>query len=337
VGNKGTHTFIADNPAYNINNQTVVGYNPNCTGSNPTPNLPGQPGVNGQPDSAGCQGGQFVPQYRRHPLYSTFGWTQGLDFLGNNADTNYNSLQVTAEKRFSGGLQFQSSYTFQHANNYEPTYFNIDRKVNYGPSNDYRNHVFILTELYDLPFGRGRKFGGNMSRAADFVVGGWRLISSWNVSSGLPFTPGLNSCSPSSDIGGPACRPDKVGSIKDGARSGDPRAGGYWFETTGGVGLSAAGQAAGPWAQPALDTFGNIGRNSFRGPKFFNIDASLFKDIPITERVKAELQFQFFNVLNHVNFDLPNGCVDCGNGASISNIAYGSTMRQLTFGAKINF
>jgi Carboxypeptidase regulatory-like domain/TonB dependent receptor-like, beta-barrel len=317
VGNKGTHTFIADNPAYNINNQTVVGYDPNCTA------LP-------------CANGA-LPQNLRKPFYSLYGWTQGMDFLGNNADTNYNSLQVTAEKRFSGGLQFQSSYTFQHANNYEPTYFNIDRKVNYGPSNDYRNHVFILTELYDLPFGRGKKFAGNVSRAAEYLVGGWKLVSSWNFSGGLPFTPGLNSCSPSSDIGGPACRPDKVGSVKDGARSGNPRAGGYWFETTDGVGLSTAGQTAGPWGQPALDTFGNVGRNSYRGPKFFNIDASLFKTIPITETVRAELQFQFFNVLNHVNFDLPNSCVDCGNGASISNIAYGSTMRQVTFGAKVTF
>ena len=337
VGNKGTHTFIADNPAYNINNQTVVGYNPNCTGSNPTPNLPGQPGANGQPDSAGCQGGQFVPQYRRHPLYKTYGWTQGLDFLGNNANTNYNSLQITAEKRFSGGLQFQSSYTFQHANNYEPTYFNIDPRVNYGPSNDYRNHVFIFTELYDLPFGRGKKFAGNVSRAANLLVGGWQLNSSWNISSGLPFTPGLNSCSPSSDIGGPACRPDKVSSVKNGSRSGDPRSAGYWFQTTGGVGLATAGQTAGPWGQPSLDTFGNVGRNSFRGPKFFNVDASLFKVFSVTERVKAELQFQFFNIFNHVNFDLPNSCVDCGNGASINGIAYGSTMRQLTYGAKITF
>ena len=315
VGNKGTHTFIGDNPAYNINNPTVVGYNPGCTA------LP-------------CPPGQ-LPNTQRKPFFSRYGWTQGLDFLGNNANNKYNSLQVTVDKRFSSGLLFQSSYTFQHANNYDPTYFNIDPKVNYGPSSDYRDNVFIFTEVYQLPFGRGKKFAGGLSRAADALIGGWSINSSTNFSSGLPFTPSLSGCGPSSDTG--PCRPDKVGSIKDGARSGDPTVANYWFQTTGGVVLSAAGETAGPWGQPALDTFGNIGRNRLRGPKLFNTDLSLFKDFTITERTKAQLQFQFFNVFNHRNLDLPNGCVDCSSGGSISNIAYGTTMRELTFGAKISF
>jgi len=150
VGNKGTHTFIGDNPAYNINNPTVVGY---ATG---------------------------VPKNNRRPFYGLYGWTQDLDFLGNNANNKYNSLQVTVDKRFTGGLSLQSSYTFQHANNYDPTYFNIDPKVNYGASSDYRNHVFIFTEVYQLPFGRGKKFAGGVGRAADLLIGGWSINSSTN-------------------------------------------------------------------------------------------------------------------------------------------------------------
>ena len=307
VGNKGTHTFMADNPAYNINNPTVVGYAPS--------------------------GG--IPQNLRKPFYSRYGWTQGLDFLGNNADTNYNALQVSAEKRFTSGLSFNSSYTFQHANNHDPTYFNIDPKVMYGPSNDYRNQVFIFSEVYELPFGRGKKFASGVGRAADLIVGGWELSSSTNFSSGLPFSPSLSSCGPSSDTG--PCRPNLVGSVKDGPRSGNREAGGYWFQTTGGVPLSTAGQTIGPWGQPALDTFGNVGRNRLRGPKLFNTDLSLFKNFSITERAKAQFQFQFFNVFNHVNLDLPSSCVDCGNGGQITNIAYGTTMRQMTFGLKLSF
>ena len=323
VGNKGTHTFIGDNPAYNINNPTVVGYQP----------------------------GGGIPQNLRKPFYSLYGWTQSLDFLGNNANNKYNSLQATVDKKFASGFQFQSSYTFQHATNYDPNYFNIDPKVNYGPSSDYRNHVFIFTEVYELPFGRGKKYAGDMGRAADFLIGGWKLNSSLNFSSGLPFTPSIGSCGDQSDTG--PCRPNKIGSVKDGPRSGDPRAGGYWFQTTGGVSLSSAPGAlpgdpgtvclggaaitAGPWGQPGCDSFGNVGRNTLRGPKFFNLDASLFKDFSITESVKAQLQFQFFNIFNHVNFDLPNGSVDSGSGGSITNIAYGSTQRQFTIGAKISF
>jgi outer membrane receptor protein involved in Fe transport len=307
VGNKGTHTFVGDNPDHNPNGATVVGYNPN--------------------------GG--IPQVQRRPFYSKYGWTQDLSYFGQDADSKYNSLQATVEKRFAGGLTFNSSYTFQHAFNYSQDYFNIDRRVGYGPSNDYRNHVFILTEVYQLPFGRGKRWGSNFNRAADLLIGGWSINSATNFSSGLPFTPTLSSCGPSSDVN--PCRPNVSGSVNDGTRSGTPTAAGYWFQTTGGVQLKTAGATVGPWSQPTLDTFGNVGRNNFRGPKFFNTDLALFKDFGITERAKAQFQFQFFNVFNHVNLDLPAACVDCSNGGSITSIAYGSQMRALQFGLKLNF
>jgi len=264
-----------------------------------------------------------------------YGWTQGIGFFGNDADTHYNSFQATADKRFTNGLQFQASYTFQHATNYDGSYFDIDRKVSYGPQPNYRNQVLIFTETYSLPFGKGKKFLGGISRGADLLIGGWAITSATNFSSGLPFTPSLSDCSPSSDTG--PCRPDRVGSVKNGTRSGDPRVGGYWFENTGGVALDTAGASVGPWAQPALDAFGNVGRNSFRGPKLFNIDASVFKDFVVTEKVKAQLQFQFYNVLNHLNLDLPNTQVDGSSGGAITAKAYGSQMRVLTFGARVTF
>ena len=341
VGNKGTHGFADDGPTYGVNDPTVVGYVKGCgfftdpvTGiTSPT-----------QPDPTTC-GANGLPQNLRRPFYfngpsgtggsGNYGWTQGIGFFGNDADTHYNSLQITADKRFTSGLQFMASYSFQHATNYDGSYFDIDRKVTYGAQPNYRNHVFIFTETYSLPFGKGKKWLGGISRGADFLIGGWAITSATNFSSGLPFTPGLSDCSPSSDTG--PCRPDAVGSVKNGTRSGDPRVGGYWFENTGGVSLGSAGATAGPWAQPALDTFGNVRRNSFHGPKFFNVDASMFKDFIITEKVKAQLQFQFYNVLNHLNLDLPNNQVDASSGGAITAKAYGSQMRVLTFGARVTF
>jgi hypothetical protein len=326
VGNKGSHTFIGDNPAYNPNSQSVAHFFPGCSFL---------AGSFTAPDPATCPNGA-LPQNDRKPFYLKYGWTQGLNYAGNDADSNYESLQATVEKRFSNGLSFQSSYTFQHANNYDNNgYFNIDKKVGYGSSNDYRNQVFILTEVYLLPFGKGKKWGGDMGRAADLLIGGWSLNSATNFSSGLPFNYGLNSCGTTIDNG--PCRPDRVGSIKSGTKSGSPAAGGYWFQTTPGVTLTAPGAASGPWAQPALDAFGNVGRNAGRGPRLFNTDLSLFKDFTITEKAKAQFQFQAFNVFNHTNLDLPNGCVDCGSGGSITNIAYGSQMRAIQLGLKLSF
>jgi hypothetical protein len=210
--------------------------------------------------------------------------------------------------------------------------------------------VFILTEVYQLPFGKGKKWGADAGKALNFIIGGWSLNSATNFSSGLPFNYGVNSCSAEIDNG--PCRPSVSGVAFDGTRSGSPTAGGYWFKTTsvalepsssalpgdpGTVCFGGAPLTGGTWVQPGCDSFGDVGRNTGRGPKLFNIDLALFKNFNITEKTYVQFQFQAFNVLNHVNLDLPNGCVDCGNGGSITNIAYGSQMRALQFGLKLNF
>ena len=343
VGNKGTHTLIGDNPSYNPNNQTVVGYIPGCTYL---------PGSFTQPDPLTC-GPNGQPQNNRKPYYLKYGWTQGMDYAGEDANSEYEALQITVEKRFSQGLSLQSSYTFQHAYNYDPGYFNVCAGCNhfvYGPTNDYRNNVFILTEVYQLPFGKGKKWAADAGRALNMLIGGWSLNTATNWSSGLPFTYGLNSCSAQTDNG--PCRPSSSGVTFDGTRSGSPTAPGYWFRLSpvalepasgakhgdpGTVCFGGAPLAGGTWVQPGCDSFGNVGRNSGRGPKFFNIDLGLFKDFNITERTNLQFQFQAFNVLNHVNLDLPNSCVDCTSGGSITNIAYGSQMRAIQFGLKLNF
>jgi len=322
VGNKGTHTFAGGGPAYGSNEPTVVGYLPN--------------------------GG--ISKNQRRPFYSKYGWTQGIDYFGNDADNHFNSLQATVEKRYANGLSLQSSYTFQHSTNYDSNYYNIDRKIAYGPNDDYRNHMFILTEVYDLPFGKGKKWASDVGRAGDLLIGGWSINSATTFASGLPFTPGLNNCGPEIDVG--PCKPDLLGSVKNGTRSGHPDTPGYWFQTTGGASLAPAAnslptapgnvctggaQITSPWGQPGCDAFGSIGRNALRGPKLFDTDFSLFKTFSFTEKFKTQFQFQAFNVFNHVNLDRPDGCVDCSNGGRITNLAFGSTMRRLQFGLKLNF
>jgi outer membrane receptor protein involved in Fe transport len=319
VGNKGTHT-IGGGPDYPFNNAQLAGYDPSLTGQAAT-------------DANNA----------RKPFYLKYGWTSGFRYFGNDFNNKYNALQLIVEKRFANGLSFNSNYTFQHAvADLDGGTHAYDPAANYGPNDNYRNHVFIFTQVYQLPFGKGKKWAGDVGRMADLLIGGWELNGTTNFSSGLPFTPSLSSCHASSDTG--PCRPDKVGSAKDGTRSGDPNAPGYWFQTTNGVQLTAAGQSDGSWAQPAVDTFGNVGRNSLRGPKYFDTDLSLFKNFTITERVRAQFQFQFYNIFNHVNLGNPDGCVDCvdsntglNTGGKITGIAANSQLRSLTYGFKLNF
>jgi hypothetical protein len=323
VGNKGTHNMYGDDDNYELNQSgTVVGYNPNT------------PGITGPVLPSNCTNPSMLPHLCREPYYLKYGWTQSISYFGNDANSLYSALVATVEKRFAGGLSFQSSYTYQRSSDNETAYFNINHNVYHGPSNDYRDQVWILTEVYELPFGKGKKFLGSPSRVLDAAIGGWKLNSATNFSGGLPFTPGLSTCGPTIDFG--PCMPDKVGTVANGPRSGPPGAAGYWFQLSP-VPLTTAGETGGPWGQPALDTFGNVGRNSFRGPKWFDTDLAMFKDFTVTEKVKAQMQFQFYNIFNHVNLGLPNGCVDCSNGGSITNINWGAQMRAITFGLKFAF
>jgi len=330
VGNKGTHTFAGGGPAYGSNDASTANFFPGCgyLASSFT-----------TPDPATCPNGA-LPHDSRRPFFLLYGWHQNIDYFGNDADNHYNSLQASVEKRFSQGLSFQGSYTFQHSTNYDGSYYNIDRKVAYGPNDDYRNHLIIFTQVYDLPFGKGKKWVSDAGRAEDLLIGGWSINSATTIGSGLPFTPGLSDCGPEIDSG--PCRAELVGSVRNGTRSGDPRASGYWFETAttalnAQVCKGAAPITSGPWSQAGCDSFGNVGRNSFRGPKLFNTDFSVFKSFSITEQVKTQFQFSAYNFFNHVNLDRPNGCVDCSGGGSIGGLAFGSTMRRLQFGLKVNF
>jgi outer membrane receptor protein involved in Fe transport len=317
VGNKGTHT-IGGGPDYPFNKPRLAGYDPALSGA-----------------------AADLNQKLRRPFYSQFGWTQDFRYFGNDFNNKYNALQLIMEKRFASGLSFNANYTWQHAvADDDGGTAGFDKSVNYGPNSNYRNHVFIFTQVYQLPFGTGKRFGSNVGRLGDLLIGGWELNGTTNFSSGLPFTPNLSSCHASSDTG--PCRPDVVSGIKAGRRSGDPNVAGYWYQTTNGVSLSAAGQASGSWAQPGVDTFGNVGRNSMRGPRYFDSDLALFKNFTITERARAQFQFQFYNIFNHVNLANPDGCVDCvsggvNTGGKITGIAANSQLRSLTYGFKLSF
>ena len=283
--------------------------------------------------------------------------SQDINSLAPAARANYNALQTTVEKRFSHGVQLLGNYTWSKAMNYGATYFANDPRVEYGPNDTNRNQLFVLSGMYELPFGRNKMLLGNVNRAMNYVVGGWQLAGTTTWESGLPFTPTYAECGSDQDIdtnsSNPStssdCRPDKavgslplsVGSLSTAGGSPSRR----YFTPVAAFGGN--GSVSGPFARPAFGTFGNIGRNSYRGPSDYFADASLFKNFDITERVKAQFQFQAFNVFNHVPLGVPNAsdarCVDCSDGGVITNVDNAilnsgqPVMRQLQFGAKFTF
>ena len=97
------------------------------------------------------------------------------------------------------------------------------------------------------------------------------------------------------------------------------------------------GPAIGPWQRPGAGQIGNVGRDSFTGPGFFQSDIGLAKVVRITERTALRFRADAINAFNKVNLGIPNTCVDCIGGGSITSLGLGATQRRLQFSLRIEF
>jgi hypothetical protein len=261
------------------------------------------------------------------------------NYFGMDASSNYNALQLKVEKRFSQGLQFVTHYTFSRARFHDNNYYSIDPSVGYGPMNVNRNHVWVTNLLYELPFGKGKKYMGGANTLTDYVIGGWRLTSITNWSGGLPWTPSYKDCGQDEDTS--ICRPNRAsGSFPLGLKR-DSSGFLTWFAPI--PELATNGATGGMFARPAKGTLGNIGLDSFRGPHLFTSNLSLAKNFRITERYKAEFRMDANNIFNHpvmgFNYTQGNLCIDCAgtDAGRITNIENNTSMRLLTFGLRFSF
>lgn len=363
IGNKGTHVFNIGGPSYNPN-EVAVGPGTDlvtCT-------------VLGVCSYAGFKA--FVPSSNRRPYFANgvpaFSYpgyvtptgapltccAVDLTYFGNNSSSNYNGLQLKVEKRFSQGLQFLAHYTYSHANDFDSGYYSINPRLAYGPDQYNRDNVFVISTVYQLPFGKGKKYMSGVSTAMDYLVGGWQLSNTLTWSSGLPWTASIGECGAIADAG--PCRPNKVNG--SGFSVGPRRINGVWYDfvpvpalayptpTVAQNNLDACGFArptSGPFQLPACGSIGNAGFDTYTGPSAFFDDFSLVKSFPIKERVQVQFRFDAYNFFNHpvlgFNSNQGNTCIDCSSGGQITDIEADASpgspngMRQLQFGLRVIF
>ncbi|MBI3894920.1 MAG: TonB-dependent receptor, partial [Acidobacteria bacterium] len=230
-------------------------------------------------------------------------------YTANVGDAWYNGLQLVLKKRFGAGLGFNSSYTF--AKNMGTTGIGLRSAenpsgTNYLPLNSWdiasekglaaidTRHNFRFSFSYELPFGAGQKFAGNLSRLPNALLGGWQINSIISARGGLPATLKLSyNNSNTRPASGIFDRPD----LKPGA-SNNPVLGGpdRYYDVNA-------------FLAPPPDTFGNLGQNTLIGPSLFNLDFSLFKEVGLGETKKVQFRAEFFNLFNHPNFSQPNTTV----------------------------
>jgi len=206
--------------------------------------------------------------------------------MTNGGISNYNSLQATLEKRFSRQLAFVANYTFSKSldNQSVDNQFTLsnpdpfDKNFNYALSDFDTPHNFSFWMLLDLP-----RLTGS-SRLIRAVAGGWEMTGIWSWHSGTPFTVTSGQDRSLSGVG--LDRADLSGYP---AGSGDIN---RYFNTSA-FSLNAPG------------TFGTAPRNLLRNPRYFNVDYSLQKSFAVTERIRAQLRGDFFNLFNNVHFNQP--------------------------------
>lgn len=220
---------------------------------------------------------------------------QNVGFVSGNTSrawSNYNALNLRVERRYSGGITFLSNYTWSKAMGIRGhdnwTVMDIDNiRLNYGPMNDF-THRWVMSYVWDLPFGPGKMFLSDARGVLKHVVGGWQTNGIVNVLSGTA----LSLSSPvNNDLGNRAGnRPDRIG---DGNLPVAERRVERWFDTTA-------------FVNPLVGRYGNAGDGILRGPGLVNFDLSVFKNFNVTESATFQFRGEFFNALNQVNLNNPS-------------------------------
>jgi len=269
----------------------------------------------------------------REPI-PTFGPITWVDPAGDN---DYNGLSVRVEHRFARGLYFLNSFTWGKAlgdseqaleyfsGYYEANPQNIhDLAAERGPSSFDVKLNNVSSVVYELPFGKGRQFASSVNPFVDAVIGGWELNTINTAHTGQPlnvfYSPSAaNAVSGLSNDyrGEPFLRPDVSGSAasQSTAQMLNTYFAGYTFTTP-----------------PASDPFGDLGRNAFRAPGFEEWDLSVNKNFRIHEDIHVQFRSEFFNVLNNVNFGIPNTISSSG---SFGQIRSTYPARQIQFALKL--
>ncbi|MBI3427619.1 MAG: TonB-dependent receptor [Acidobacteria bacterium] len=241
--------------------------------------------------------------------YPAFG---DIQWMENRVGATYNSLQARLEKRFSHGLTGLVSYTWGKALTGSPDHISTsgggagfdtgtfrepqdgnNTRADRGLAEFDVKQRFVASYVWELPFGKGRKFGNDWHKATDFVLGGWQVTGIHALQGGLGLTATLGGGSVLNIGGERRARPNLVGNPE---LSDSQRTLNRWFNV----------DAFQPAFTPSPQAFGTAGVGVMRGPGLVNFDYTLAKDFHLTERKRFQFRTELFNAFNHANFGPPN-------------------------------
>ena len=241
---------------------------------------------------------------------------------------NYNGLQTSVTRRMSKGLQFTAAYTWSHTIDNSDSAFSatggggrifVDANgnpilgLNRGNADQDIRHNFVFSSLYELPFGKGKQFGGDMSTVLDDIIGGWQWNNIVTLQTGTPFDLFYNDDSPNN-------RPDVSGPISAKINH-----------------ATGQGIITGNFTDPGSTVPGTLGRNNVFGPGLHTWDTGMMKDIKFVERYTLEFRADVFNLLNHPQFTNGSFQEAINNGPTNPATTRYSSERELQLAVRIIF
>src|SRR5579872_4564399 len=287
---------------------------------------------------------------------------RGGDLIENFSSSSFNAGVVQIQRRFSENLIFQGSYTYSKViddadggqTNFSPLLDNGNPRAERGRASFDITHAFKANFDYGLPFGKGRWLSSN-NAIVNGAIGGWRVSSVWILQSGAPFSffsargtlnragrsgnetaftnlsaselkNAIHLSFPTTSVGPILIDPSFIGGNGRGA---------------GPDGLTCSPVVANGFCNPQPGQIGNLSRNEFNGPMFFDTDLSILKAIPIHESMSLQLRGDAFNVFNHPTFVMADQNINSSSFGHVTSttgtISNGGGARVLQIGAAFIF
>jgi hypothetical protein len=248
--------------------------------------------------------------------YPRFGTINLYESLGHDW---YNGLQAKLEKRFSQGLSYLFSYAlsrdiseFGNDSTAQPTPY-APAHYDEGTSPNERRHILSMSGIYELPFGRGKRFGSSMPRVVNGVFGGWQLSGIYSFISGPPLALVVSGATLGNGVN---ARPNVVGDWQ----LSHPSAA-LWFDPAA-------------FTAPARFQFGNSAPGAIVGPASHTLATALLKNFYFREQAYVQFRWEMFNAMNEVNLGTPVTTIALPTTGQITSAG---DARQMQFGLKVVF
>src|SRR5262249_41370658 len=239
-------------------------------------------------------------------------------FIPIGTNTWYNSLQIKLDRRVSGSLFLTTAYTFSKGLNLSEDNGDIaipmSVRLNKAHMQDNRTHIFTQSYMYDLPFGKGRKWA--QSGAAMWILGDWQFQGLLSMNTGRWDSPTVAS---TLNAPGNATRPNWVSPV----------------QYLGGAGPGQKFISPSSFTIPLQNTLGTAGRNIVQGPGIVNLDAALHRPFRIRERLELALRVESFNFSNTPHYNNPNLNINSAQFGEINSAI--QDQRQYQIGLTLRF